>query len=97
MHATVRSIKARAGQVSAVADLIRTEYLPMLDEIDGVVSYTLVETGDDTVWSLGVFAAREAADAANAKAKAWTAERLMALVDSPLSAGAGEVLIAHEA
>lgn len=97
MHATIRSIKAKPGQAATVAELIRTEYLPMLDTIDGFVSYTLVDVGDDTISSVGVFRQADAADEANAKAKAWTAERLMPYVDSPLSAGAGAVLIAHPA
>ena len=95
MHATMRSIKTKPGQVATVAELIRAEYLPMLDDIEGFVSYTLVEVGDDSVSSLGVFTGADAADRANAKAKAWTAERLTPYVDSPLSAHAGAVLIAY--
>ena len=95
MHATMRSIKAKPGQVATVAELIRTEYVPMLDGIDGFVSYTLVDVGDDTVSRVGVFTGADAANEANAKAKAWTAERLVPYVDSPLSAGAGAVLIAY--
>ena len=37
----------------------------------------------------------DAADRANAKATAWTAERLTPYLDSPLSARAGAVLIAY--
>jgi hypothetical protein len=56
MHATMRSIKTKPGQAATVAELIRTEYLPMLDDIEGFVSYTLVEVGDDSVSSLGAHA-----------------------------------------
>jgi hypothetical protein len=91
----MRSIKAKPGQVATIAELIRTEYLPMMDDIDGFVSYTLVDLGDDTVSSVGVFMGADAADRANAKAREWTAERLMPYVDSPLSAHAGAVLVAH--
>lgn len=95
MHATLRSIKAKPGQAAAVTALIRSEYLPMLDDIDGFVSYTLVDGGDDTVSSVGLFTEAGAADEANAKAKAWTAEKLMPYVDSPLSAAAGPVVISY--
>lgn len=95
MHATMRSIKAKPGQAGAVAELIRTEYLPMLDEIDGFVSYTLIDVGNDSVASVGVFTEPDAADRANAKAQQWTTDRLMPYVDSPLSADAGAVMIAY--
>jgi hypothetical protein len=95
VHATLRSIKTKPGQARTVADLIRSEYLPMLDEIDGFVSYILVDGGDDTVSSVGVFTEVDAAEEANARAKAWTAEKLMPYVDSPLSAAAGAVVISY--
>ena len=38
---------------------------------------------------------RDGAAAANEKAAAWTKERLGPLVDSPLEARAGEVLVEH--
>jgi hypothetical protein len=97
LHATLRSIKAKPGQAAAVADLIRSEYLPMLDDIAGFVSYTLVDGGDDTVSSIGLFTEVGAADEANAKARAWTAEKLSPFVESPLSAAAGVVVISYPA
>ena len=74
-----------------MAALIEAEYLPQLG--DGFVSYTLVDLGDDEVSSVGVFTTAEAADQANAKAAAWTKERLGPLVASPLDARAGTVLV----
>ena len=91
MHATIRRIRTKAGKAAEVAALIEAEYLPLLGE--GFVSYTLVDLGDDEVSSIGVFATAEGADAANAKAAAWTKQRLGPLVDSPLDARAGTVLV----
>ncbi len=95
MHATFRRIRTKPGQAAAVAALIEAEYLPQLDGVDGFVSYTLVDLGDDEVSSIGVFTTPDGAAAANEKAAAWTKERLGPLVDSPLEARAGEVLVAH--
>ncbi len=93
MHATFRRIKVNPGQSAAVAALIEAEYVPMLSGVEGFVSYTLVDVGDDEVASLGTFATAESAAAANAAALSWTRERLAPLVASPLEARAGAVLV----
>jgi hypothetical protein len=95
MHASFRRIKTKPGQASKVAELIRTEYLPMIDNVDGFVSYTLVDLGDDEISSIGIFTTSSSADAANATARSWTAQRLSPYVDSPLEARAGAVLVDH--
>lgn len=93
MYATFRRIRTAPGAAKEVAALIEAEYLPMLDAVAGFLSYTLVDLGDDEISSVGVFTTAASAEEANAKAKAWTAERLAPLVASPLEARAGEVLV----
>ena len=95
MHATLRRIKVKPGQVAAVARLIETEYLPQIEGVEGFVSYTLVDLGDDEISSVGVFADEASAERANETAKSWTAETLAPYVASPLEARAGSVLIDH--
>lgn len=95
MHATFRRIKTKPGQAAKVAELIESEYLPLINDTDGFISYTLVDLGDDEVSSVGVFRTAASADAANSAARSWTAERLSPLVDSPLEARAGVVLVDH--
>lgn len=93
MHATIRRIRTNPGKAADVAALIESEYLPLIDGVDGFVSYILVDLGDDEVSSVGIFVTASSADQANAVAKAWTAERLAPFVDSPLEARAGAVLV----
>ena len=95
MHATLRRIRTRPGQAAAVAALIESEYLPLIENHDGFVSYTLIDLGDDEVSSVGVFTTSTAAEAANDTARDWTARRLAPLVASPLDARAGSVLVDH--
>lgn len=97
MFATMRRIKTTPGQAREVARLIESEYVPLVEQVDGYVSYTLVDLGDDEVASIGVFASAQAADEANATAQAWTGERLKPLAASPLEARAGEVVVDHRA
>ncbi len=97
MYATVRSIKTNPGGQAEVAALIEAEYVPMMREVEGFISYTLVGIGTDEVTSVGVFTTAESAAAANEAAKTWSAERLMPIVSSPLAANAGPVLVRADA
>jgi hypothetical protein len=93
MHATLRRLKCAPGQASEVAQLIQTEYVPQLSGIEGVVSYTLVHSGQDEVSSVGVFTSQAGAMRANELAQAWAKERLAGLGAAPLEAVDGEVLL----
>ena len=95
MHATLRRIKTKPGQAAEVARLIEEQYLPQIEGVDGYVSYTLIDLGDDEVSSVGVFTTEESAELANQTARSWTAQTLSAYVASPLDARAGAVLIDH--
>ena len=93
MHATIRAIKVKPGQAAQVGALIEAEYVPLLQQVDGFVAYTLVDLGNDEVRSLGIFSSEAGAQGANDLARDWTARRLADLVDSPLDAREGAVLV----
>jgi hypothetical protein len=93
MHATIRAIKVKPGMAAQVGALIETEYVPLLHQVEGFVSYTLVDLGGDEVRSVGVFTDETGAQRANEIARDWTARRLADLVDSPLDAREGTVLV----
>jgi quinol monooxygenase YgiN len=95
VHAALRRIKVRPGQTEEVARLIESEYLPQIENVEGFVSYTLVDLGDDEISSVGVFTSQAGADHANEAARSWTAEVLAPYVASPLDARAGSVLVDH--
>lgn len=95
MHATIRRIRTQPGQAGTVGALIEAEYLPLIEDVEGFVSYTLVDLGEDEVSSVGVFTDAASADLANETAKSWTAQRLAPYVASPLEAHAGAVLVDH--
>ena len=95
MHATLRRIKTQPGQAAEVARLIESEYLPKIESVEGFISYTLVDLGDDEISSVGVFSDQSGAEQANEAARSWTAEVLAPYVASPLDARAGSVLVDH--
>ena len=93
MHATLRRLKCAPGRASEVAKLIQSEYIPQLTEVEGVISYTLVHSGQDEVAGVGVFTSQAGAMRANELAQAWTRERLADVDATPLEAVDGEVLV----
>jgi hypothetical protein len=93
VHATVRRLKTQPGKVAEVAALIQAEYVPLLDGVDGFVSYTLVDLGDDEVSSMGLFETESSAREANELARTWVADRLGPLVASPLQAAEGTAVV----
>jgi hypothetical protein len=95
MHATLRRLHCAPGKAPDVARLIEAEYVPQLQDVEGVVSYTLVDVGDDEISSLGVFESEPAATTANDLAVAWAKERLASLGAAPLDASQGVVLVHH--
>jgi hypothetical protein len=95
MHATLRRLRCAPGKAAEVAELIETEYVPQLDDVDGVVSYTLVDVGEDEIASLGIFDSEPAAIKANELAIAWAKDRLASLGAAPLQASDGVVLLHH--
>ena len=95
MHATLRRLRCAPGKASDVAHLIEIEYVPQLKDVDGVVSYTLVDVGEDEISSLGVFESEPAATTANDLAVAWAKDRLASLGAAPLEASEGVVLVHH--
>jgi len=95
MHATLRRLRCAPGKASDVADLIEAEYVPQLKDVDGVVSYTLVDIGEDEISSLGVFESEASATTANELAVAWAKDRLASLGAAPLDASQGVVLVHH--
>ena len=97
MHATFRRISVTPGSAEEVGRLIEQEYLPLIADVPGFHTYTLVALGDDEVTSIGVFDSAESAAEANERARTWVAERLAPFVASPLEARDGAVLVSHRA
>ena len=93
MHATLRRLRSLPGKAGEVAHLIDTEFIPQLEGVEGVISYTLVGVGDDEVASLGIFTSEAGATQANDLAMAWAKQRLADLGASPMDAREGEVLV----
>jgi hypothetical protein len=78
MYATVRRYSGSAGVVKDLAPRIEPEFVPILRQIPGFVSYLVVagapENGRDVLVTVSVFRTQEGADESVRKAAAWVAE-----------------------
>ena len=80
----------RAREATEVAQLISAEYIPQFAEVEGVLSYTLVHSGQDEVASIGVFTSQAGAMQASERSQSWVRERLADLGAAPVEAIDGE-------
>jgi hypothetical protein len=98
MHATVRKMNTKSGKADRVADLIENQYIPRLAQLDGVVSFTLMQTSHNEVTSLAIYANETASIAGKGLAQMFLDEKLAKLLagspevlDGPVLLHAGQV------
>jgi hypothetical protein len=92
MHITIRKYRG-CKDANEVNRLAVAELLPVLRKIAGFCSYQIVDSGNGTVTSIGVFDSAAASDNANLQARAVVqASALKALLPNPPDITVGEVL-----
>jgi len=92
MYVTIRKYPGckNAKEVNRVA---LAELLPVLRTITGFRSYVIVDTGNDTIVSIGMFDSKEAAENANQQARGVVLRTAMKdLLPNPPEITVGEVL-----
>ena len=95
MYAALRHLRCAPGKSREVAEIIDAEYVPLVREMDGALSFTLIHLGTDEFNSLGLFSTEAAALRANDLAVAWATERLASLIASRPEASNGAVFLHH--
>ena len=83
MFATIRKYQGKPGTLTDVAQQVQHEFVPLLSTQPGFVSYTAIDTGNDTVMSVSVFQDKAAAEAANRVAAAWVKEHIGSQIGAP--------------
>lgn len=92
MHVTIRKYPG-CTNVKEVDRIAVAELLPMLRTVPGFRSYTIADTGNGSVTSIGVFDSAASAEAANARAREVVARTGMAaLLPNPPEITIGEIL-----
>lgn len=92
MHITIRKY-AGCKNVKETDRIAMAELLPVLRAMPGFRSYTIVDTGNGSIASIGVFDSAASAEAANARAREVVARTGMAaLLPNPPEITVGEIL-----
>ncbi len=92
MYVTIRKYPG-CKDVKEVNRVAMAELLPVLRTVPGFRSYTIVNTGNGSIASIGVFDSLASADAANQRAREVVARTSMAtLLPNPPEITVGDVL-----
>jgi heme-degrading monooxygenase HmoA len=95
MYATIRRYKVKNEQAEAVTRQITEDFLPMISEIPGFVSYDMVADGD-RMWTVSVFETEDAASESSRRAREYVRQNLASKLPTPPESAQGEVTV-HKA
>jgi hypothetical protein len=93
MEATVRRYEGITDPAQ-VGRRVAEEFVPLLKEIPGFVSYYWADAGGGVMVSMSVFQDRSSADTSNERAAAWVADTAAELFPNPPQITVGTV-VAH--
>lgn len=93
MYAAIRQGKAKPGQAEELTARIKEGVIPVISNVPGFIAYFVVYAPTDVVTAIGVFDTFENAEESNTRALAWIDENLGPLLDGPVSAVAGPVIV----
>ena len=94
MEATVRRYDGITNPAE-IGRRVAEEFVPLLKELPGFVSYYWVDAGDGVMVSMSVFEDLASADASNERAAAWVAENAADMMPNPPQVTAGTVVAHH--
>jgi hypothetical protein len=95
MYANVRHRTFHAGKAAEAAQQIKTGALPIISQVPGFISFTIVQTGADTLTTIGLFETQAAAETAGPQVVAWVDQHLSASVAESAEITNGPVLVHH--
>jgi hypothetical protein len=90
MVATIRSY--RITNADELFELVREEFVPIVETVPGFVAYYVLDTGVGTATSITVCATKEGLHESAARAAAWVEERALDFIESGPEVLTGEVV-----
>lgn len=75
------------------ASMVQEGYVPILQQVEGFVSYYFANPGNDQHVAVAVFTSKEGADASTAAAKDWSAAHLQGITQGDPEVIAAEIWI----
>ncbi|HEX3995323.1 MAG TPA: hypothetical protein VHX39_29470 [Acetobacteraceae bacterium] len=93
MFATIRRYEG-VGSTDVIELAAKEQFFPLFERLPGFVSYTLVDTGEQSVTSVTIFSTRDQAEAGNVAVRELVQQILSRVVPNPATVVLGKV-IAH--
>jgi hypothetical protein len=91
MFATIRKYEG-VGSIDVIALAAREQFFPLFEKLPGFVSYTLIDTDDNTLMSVTIFETREQAEAGNIAVRELVRQILSRVVPNPATIVLGKVM-----
>jgi len=95
MFATVRTYRVGSGSIDALMHRVDRDFAEALAKEPGFISYSAIETGEDMVMTISVFASAEQAQASNDLAARWVMEDLADFEISRIGVIGGDVMVSR--
>ena len=95
MYANIRHRAFHHGKAAEAAKRIEAGMVPTVSQVPGFISFTIVQTGEDTLTTIGLFETQAAAETAGPQVVAWVDQHLSASVAGPAEITNGPVLAHH--
>lgn len=82
MYTTIRKYKVQRGRVADLAREVKNTFVPQINQIQGFVSYSLIESADQ-IATISVFETQEGAREATRRAKEFVRQSLPGQLSEP--------------
>jgi len=92
MHAVIRRYRVRLGTVEQAARYAEKWFVPLVRKLPGFVMYYLLDAGNDTLASIGLFESREGAESAAQLARDWFEDEWPSFRPLPPEVVVGEIV-----
>ena len=93
MYAAIRQGKAKPGMADKLAKRIKEGAIPVISNVPGFMGYYVVYAPDDMVTAVAIFDSYEGAKESNRRGLSWIERNLAAMLDGPVTASAGPVIV----
>jgi hypothetical protein len=93
VYASIRQGKAKVGMTEEVTHRIKEGAIPIISGVEGFRAYCVVYASDDTVTAISIFNSHAGAEEANRLALTWIDQNLTPLLDGPVTAMVGPIVV----
>jgi len=93
MYAAIRQAKAKPGLADELASRVKKGAVSIISNVPGFMGYYVIYSPDDTVTAISIFNDFAGAEESNRRALAWIEKNLAPLLEGPLTATAGPVIV----